>query len=192
MEKQMSKEVKFGKNIARVTVILENRIADLDGHLIESKDIIKTVKIEIVRDGEVVESNHHVGIKEDAGIYGKEMKAAGLDPNKKYSQVGRAITEGTEACENIRKAIKEMEEELAIEFEVKTESQKTEEKEIEIAKETVVAAEKEGIENLLSSSDLEVWREQYNDINNEGEEGYIPRRVSREEFNNAVKKLGLN
>ena len=189
MKKQTSNEVKFGKIIAKVTVTLENRIADLDGHVFETKDVVKTVEIEIVKDGKVIESDDYVGVKEDAGMYGEGMKAAGLDPNKKYSQVGRAITEGTEACDNIRKAIKEMEEELVLEFDVKTESQKMEEKEIKVAKKTIVTAGKEGIENLLSSNDLETWREQYNNINNEGGEGYIPKRVSKEAYSKAVKVL---
>ena len=189
MIKEMSREIKFGKGKAVVTVTLQNKSIESDWSNIESSDIEKKVKIEIVSNGKIITTQSHVTLIENNEVYGKYMDQQGMDLNKKYSRVGKIVTEGKEACENIRKAIKEMEEELALEFDVKTESQKMEEKEIAIAKKTIVTAEKEGIENLLSSNDLETWREQYNNINNEGGEGYIPKRVSKEAYSKAVKVL---
>lgn len=61
-------------------------------------------------------------------------------------------------------------------------------KELEEAKAVIARAEKEGIANLMTKAELEaeqkVSRKNYNDLYNEGGEGYIPpfSRVSRERY----------
>lgn len=62
------------------------------------------------------------------------------------------------------------------------------EKEIRIAKEVV--AEVTDPEKLMTRDQIKKWRISYNNINNEGGEGYIPHQISKEEYEDAVKLLG--
>ena len=181
----MSKEIKFGKGRAVVTITLQNKNIESDWGNIESNEIEKKVKIEIVSNGKVVTTQSHVTLIEDNELYSKYMTQQGMDLNKKYSRVGKIATEGKEAYNNIKNAIEEIEEELAQELEVKTEKEVKQEIKIEEAQEIVKKAEKEGIENLMTEKQLMSWIENCNNIHNEGGEGYIPARVSKEQYNRA-------
>ena len=99
------------------------------------------------------------------------------------------MTEGEEAYNAINAAIEEMEVEIAAEFGVKTEKEIEREEAIEEAKKIIALAEKEGIENLMSASEVKVWRRNYNQVNNEGGEGYIPIRISKEQYTKALEVI---
>jgi hypothetical protein len=187
MEKTLSKEVKFGKAKAVVTVKMFNPMANLDGDVFQSERVEKNVTIEIVVNGKVVEKAGHVTLIEDCDYHRETMIQNKMDLKKKYSRVGKTTTEGSEACENIKTTIAELEAELVAEFTVKTEKEMA----IEEAEVVIAQAQKEGIENLMTAAEIKVWKHRYNQVNNEGGEGYIPIKVSREEYERAVKVLGL-
>lgn len=189
---KLVKEIKFGKAVARVTVagfMDENR---LDG--IVTSESLKTIPtVEIIAGGKVVETGSFADVLEYNNMTDTLFKKAGLNPNKIYSKVGnRAITEGNVGQE-INDLIKEMKEEIATKLGEETEDKKKVQKEmedkIEIAKNIVKQAEKEGTENLMTTKELRDWRKRYNDMYNEGGEGYIPYRVSKESYENARKTL---
>lgn len=184
--KTLTKEIPFGKVIARVTVNAWIENTNLDG-FVTGSEILTSSKVEIVVNGKVAESGHFATVigfhKGTESFYAK----AKLDTTKKYTRVGdKAITLGEESGKAINKAIADMKEELENDFQVKSnetiKAEKEEIEEIALAKEVVELAEKEGIENLMSAADIKVWRKKYNDLNNEGGEGYIPTRISKEEY----------
>lgn len=193
MRKELVKEVKFGRAVARVTVtgfIKENM---MDGWIKTGEELIINEKIEIIVDGKVVQKGAFVKVIEYNFIHEKTFENLGLDKNKTYTKVGEAITEGEHVAKEINEAIKEMKEQIAEEFEMKTREQIEEEiekeEEVEEAKEIVRKAEKIGIKNLMTEVEYRQWRTNYNNIMNEGGEGYIPRRITKEDYEWAVNKL---
>jgi hypothetical protein len=184
MEKTLVREVPFGKAVARisVTIYTVNRMFD---DTYEVQDVKMKKKIEIVAGGKIATTDTVAVVAQDGDYFREEMIKRGLDLNKKYTKVGRAWTEGEETANEIKKAIAEMEEELKTEFGQKTEK----EEEIEEAQAVIAQAEKEGVENLMTAEELKVWRKNYNLVNNEGGEGYIPIRISKERYQNALDVL---
>jgi hypothetical protein len=184
------REIKFGKAIARVKVTGWMEAVTLDGQATGSQRVNVSKKVEIVANGKVVEYGYHADIIEYNDLSRTLFERAKLDKTKKYSRVSdKAITLGAEAAVEINAAIEEMTAEVEIELQGKSEAQKQLEQEIEEAKAIVEAAEKEGINNLLTAAQLDEWRKRYNDLWNEGGEGYIPPRVSREQYEQAVALL---
>jgi hypothetical protein len=187
MKKTLTREVKFGKGKAVITVKFENPTVNLDGDYVESHKVEKMTDIKIMSGSKVVATASHADLIQDNIVYKKYMEQHGMDLNKKYTRVGKMITEGAEVHENITQAIVEMEAELSQEFEVQTEQ----EKEIEEAQEIIESAEKEGVEKLRTESEIRNWRKAYNNIHNEGGEGYIPTKISKERYQRAKIVLGL-
>ncbi|MGJ9460142.1 hypothetical protein [Oceanobacillus sp. CF4.6] len=179
---KLVKEVPFGKAVARIAVeAFENEI-NLDGD-VTGTETITTTKIEIVANGKVVETARSASMIEFNELTDTLYHSRKLDVSKKYTKVGdRIFTQGHEIGIAINEAIAEMVNELTQEEEVEIE-------EIEIAKETVTLAEKEGTENLMTAAQLKKWRRNYNDLHNEGEEGYIPIRISKEAHREALELL---
>lgn len=186
--KTLVKEVVFGKGIARITSTMFQTEISLDGWKTGSFETHHTEKIEIVVNGKVVASGKVsiLNYNDNYRIY----NAANLDTTKKYTKVGdKAITEGDEAGKEIIKYLEEMEIELAREFGIKTEKEKEQEADRKEAQSIIAAAEKEGIDKLMTAAEIKKWRARYNNIHNEGGEGYIPRKTSREAYNWALSVL---
>lgn len=193
MRKELVKEVEFGRAVARITVIGYTKENMMDGWIKTGEELIINEKIEIVANGKVVESSSHAKAIECNFLYEGFFEKMGLDKNKNYTKVGEAITEGEHVAKEINAAIKEMKGQIAEEFEMKTREQIEEEiekeEEIAEAKEIVKKAEKIGIENLMTKEEYKRWVKSYNNIMNEGGEGYIPQRVTKEDYEWAVNKL---
>ncbi|MGG1249863.1 hypothetical protein [Brevibacillus agri] len=182
MIKSLVKEVAFGKATARITVTMFTDVKYLDG-IATSEEVVTTSKVEIVHNGSVVESGFFADVLEYNNITDSYFIRAKLDPTKKYTRVGdKAITVGAEAGELINASIKEMKAELAKEFNVETEEEKQHKEEVAYAQEVIALAEKQGVDTLLSSDEVKAWRKRYNDLYNEGGEGYIPVKVSKEQY----------
>ncbi len=185
MMKSLVREVPFGKATARVTVTMFTEIG-----VFLNENVIDTTKVEIVSNGKVVESGHFAKVLEFDNITDTFYEKANLDITKKYTRVGdKAITEGEEAGIAIKSAIKEMKAELSKEFNVETEVEKQQKDELAEAQAVVAQAEKEGIDKLMNDAQIKAWRKRYNDIYNEGGEGYIPVKISRESYQKALKVL---
>ena len=186
--KSLNKEVNFGKAIARVTVTAFVENVYLDGQVTGEK-IITTDKVEIVADGNVVEKGN-AKILEYNNLTSAIYEKNNLNTSKKYTNVGdKAITQGEKPGLEIKNAIEEMKKELATEFKVKTEKEINEEEVIKKAQKVVELAKQEGIKNLKSATEIKNWRKKYIAVNNEGGEGYVPIKVSREQYQQATKVL---
>ena len=190
--KSLVRELPFGKATAKVTVAMFTEKKYMDGIDIGIEEVITTRNIEIVLNGSVVASGHHVDVLEFNEITDTYYQSRKMDVTKKYTKVGdRALTVGEEAGVAIKNAMVEMETELSKEFGVETEAEKQQKEELEEAQAIVTQAKKEGIENLLTEIQLKEWRTKYNNIHNEGGEGYIPTRVSKEQYQHALNVIGV-
>lgn len=189
MKKTLVKEVPFGRGLARVTVAGFTNVKRLDGVEV-GEEVIITAKVEIVVNGNVVEKGNHANVLEYSRFTDTFFERAKLNPSKKYTKVGdKAITEGDQAGLAINEAIREMKEEIAAAFNTKTVEQVEKENEIAVAEYIIAKAEKEGVENLMTLAQLKAWKKRYNDFYNEGGEGYIPEKISREQYEQAVQTL---
>ncbi|MDR9852909.1 hypothetical protein RJP21_04745 [Paenibacillus sp. VCA1] len=187
---ELIREVPFGKATARITVSGWQEKENLDGIETGSISVHTSSKVEIVVGDRVVENGYFATVLEYNFLTDVYYEKAKLDPSKKYTRVGdKAITLGAETGEAINATIKEMKEEVAKEFGTETEEQKQHKEEVEIAKEIVELAEKEGVDRLMSASEVRDWRRHYNELNNEGGEGYIPTKISKEQYQRALETL---
>lgn len=190
MKKQLVKETAFGKAIARVTVTYFTTF-NTDFQMENSK-IEKLTKIAIVKpNGQIAleADDDFLRVVEDNDMTHTLMLKAGMDLSKKYTRVDKAFTPGTETYDRIKAIIEELNNQLAKECGIKTEAEESKEAEIKQAEAIVSAAEKEGIDKLMTATELKMWRKRYNDINNEGSEGYIPTRISKEDYAKALNIL---
>lgn len=185
---ELVKEVAFGKATARITV--KGTFSNETLHQFAAGgEVLITRKIEVIHNGKVVGESRHISPMEYNVIYDKTYEERGLDISKTYSQVeGVGICEGRETADTINALIKEMEEEITIALKGETE-QKEGFAIAESAKEIVKAAEQQGIENLKTKSEIKEWSKRYNEVVNEGGEGYIPQLVSKEQYEYALQVL---
>lgn len=173
-----------------------DRVAYADGDNINlGREPYTDLKIEIFVNG-----NHYATFSEfrmlkpgnrldadkiEKGIYGE----TNLVDNKKLQ-----LTE--EAAKNMARYIEEVKN-MAIEKTpeykeyINAEAKKEKEEAIKDANEIISLGDKE-IEthgSLMTMEEIQEWQKEYNDVVNEGGDGYIPRRISREEYEAAKKTL---
>ena len=127
------------------------------------------------------------------GLYVNDKKVAD-NTWFRYNQQNNHILIGgaTIGTPEMVAAIVEVYEEMkAIVETEKAKAPKTQEEKEEIKKAEQIIAEVErvGEENLLTDKEESVWIKQYNDIHNEGEQGYIPQRATKESYARAIKIL---
>jgi hypothetical protein len=186
--KTLTKETKFGKATAIITVTAFEETISLDGEVTGSK-VVMTTSVKVTHAGKTLDT------AEFANVSGYESNPKwfakmGLGKDQKISRVGdKAITMGAEAGEKINEMIEQMKQELAQEFNTKTEKQIQKEEEVQEAKAVVEQAKKEGISNLMTNAELKKWRESYNNLQNEGGEGYIPIKISKESYKKSLAVL---
>lgn len=188
-EMELVKEVKFGKAVARITVkgTFENETFH---QFVKDGEVIITQKIEIVANGKVIGEARHADAMENNEIYDYTYKKNNLDTRKTYTQIkGVGICEGRETADEINALIQDMKNEIETHY--KGEVEQVEETDlVENAKKIVEIAEQQGVEKLMTEKEINEWRKQYNEVVNEGGEGYIPRKVSKEQYRQALKTLG--
>jgi len=196
MKKELVREVKFGKAIARVTVESFTDAKLWDGIDMGTVEVITTEKIEIVVNGEIVASGNgaDVSVMRYNNLTDTFFEKAGFDPKEVYTVIkGIGSTKGEKSGNEINAAIKEMKEELATEFGVKTPEKIKEEKKVEVeqskAQEIVRLATKQGIENLKTDKEIKIYKENYKMVVNEGGEGFLPELISVEHYRRALKAL---
>jgi len=196
MRKELFREIAFGKSIARITVEASyiNQVAD---GIEYGKEFYIKSEVAIIKDGEVIENSRGLAEIMDYAGYKNFFERNGLAKDMVLSKVGKCQALGKEAAEAINEAIKEMREEIAIAFNEQTDAEKSaikkaaeQAEKIEYYEGVIASAEKEGVENLLTRAELEIWRKEYNDGMNEGGEGYIPTRISKEQYEEALSVIG--
>ena len=187
--KSVKWESKSGMAIeAKITVSknVNEVVAYADGHNVNlGSEIVETIEIAIYIDGKYHSKSNELPRVIEAGKYPakfvKEMKAAGaharvtdfVNCNEKvYAEIINAVEEAI----NEIKAIETTEAEKAVEAIENEEEAKAIEEEIEWAEK--VMKEAAGRIEILSSENEKAWRKSYNDLLNEGGEGYVPERVT--------------
>jgi len=196
MRKELVREVAFGKAIARITVegSYINQVAD---GIEYGKEMFIQSEVAIIKDGEVIETSRWSAEIMDFKGYKNFYERNNLDKDLLLSKVGKCQAMGKEAAEEINAAIKEMREEIAIAFNEQTDAEKTaikraaeQNEKIEYYEGVIASAKKEGVEKLMTREELKKWIKEYNDGMNEGGDGYIPIRVSKESYEEALSILG--
>lgn len=167
-----------------VTKEVIDNIVDADGNLVNlGKKAYENTTFTVYIDGTYKFKTTSLSLVDgNNSDFAKRVKAAGgvaflenlVLTEKNYQKVLNALNEANQEVVN------EEYENLVAE-----EVQKENEEIINEAKKIVKLAQKEGIENLLTEADLIIWRENYNNLHNEGVEGYIPYRVSKEAYTRA-------
>lgn len=195
MSKELVREIPFGGAIARITVSGSKRDEVIDGYILKEQKFNLFTDVDIIKDGKRVTTDSKASEKryeEDEYYYNRNN----LNKEDTFSVVGKAMTLGTETAIEINKAVREMRDEICLFFGEKTDAEREvirlANKDIEkrsLAKDIVKRAEQEGIDNLLTGKELQKWVKNYNNIVNEGGDGYIPTRVSKEQYEEAVKYL---
>lgn len=195
MRKELIRETMFGKSVARIKVSGAYVPRTLDGIEV-GEDFILTSEIFLLKDGKVIERTSGRAEIMDSKGYKNFFERNKLDKDMLLSKAGKYQAIGKEYAEEINNLIQEMRDEITVHFGEKTDAEnkvesdaKRRAEEIEEAEYIIYLAEKEGVNNLLSRKELAVWRKEYNDLQNEGGDGYIPPRVSKEEYGFAVKAL---
>lgn len=184
-----AKEVPFGRAVAKITVTMLEEKKYLDGIATGNVEVITTQTIQIILNGKKIEEDTHAKVLEFNQLTDKIYRTNKLDVTKNYSKVGnKAMTLGEEAANAINLAIEEMIAELT--KEIVTVTEKEQQDAIDNAKAVIEAAENEGIEKLMTDKQLVVWKKSYNNVVNEGYEGFIPIRISKEQYQKALQVLG--
>lgn len=169
MKNELVREIKISeKSIARVTIEMYTEKRYMDGIEMGEDVVIAKPVIEIVKEGKVILNSDYITTTNYKG--------------QECTRIGDSLLPDVEIYNNIKAAINEMEEEIK-----EVESIETEE--VEEAKAIVAQVEKEGIENLMTVEEIKVWRKRYNDLHNEGGEGYIPNKISKEQYNKAIEVI---
>lgn len=185
MMKSLVKEVPFGKGVARVEVSMFDYPDD--------KEVVTSSKVQVILNGKVIGTGYFAKVLEFDFTTDTYYARHNMDTSKKYTKVGdNALTLGEESGLLINSAIEEMKAELAKEFNVETQAEKKEndeKEEVAEAQAVITQAEAQGIQSLMSDAEIKSWKRSYNDLHNEGGEGYIPSRVSREQYETALKTL---
>lgn len=168
MKKEITRTIETGKAAIEITMIYYHETSDLDGYVKESKSIAKLAEAKLIVDGKVVATSSEgfiYAVDEQKGRFSN-----GYLPIAMINQ--------------ILEAIQEMHKELSKAFEVKTVEQEKTEEEIKEAKAIISDIENRETE-ILSDADEKIWRRNYNNINNEGGEGYTPNRATLEDIEKA-------
>lgn len=189
---ELIKEVKFGKVVAKITV--KGTFQNETFHqFVAGGEIFFSQKIEIVHNGKIVDEGNYAYSMENNEIYDRTYEKHNLDTRKSYTQIkgkkSALFCEGKETAEEINALIKSMEEEIETHYKGEVKQQEKIDF-MENAKKVVALAEQQGVEKLMSEKEISEWRKQYNAAVNEGGEGYIPRKVSKEQYHQALKTIG--
>lgn len=172
MKKQITKTIETGKATIEITMTYYNEMTDLDGYVKESKEIAKLVEAKLIANGKVIETTS------EGFIYPAEAGKG------RFGNIYITV----DTVNQILSVIAEMHIELSKAFEIKTLEQKQVEKEIEKAM-GIIAEYAVRETEILSEIDEEIWRKNYNNLNNEGGEGYIPSRATLEDIERAKSIL---
>ena len=169
----MKRTLEIGKATIEIEMNYSYRDANLDGHIVITKDIDKICNATLKAEGKVIQKSS------DNMIYL-------LD---EYTDRGRFgdIYIKAETVKEILKAIEEMHKELEKEFNDTSREDKNNKK-IEDAKEIILKSEKRQDE-ILSEKNEKIWRRNYNNLHNEGLEGYVPQRITIEDVARAKEIL---
>lgn len=128
------------------------------------------------------------------GIHLSELEDFGIDTSDSYaSRLGGGFTQLIELPkEIIDELVKYNKQEL--ERLAKVEKEDAQEEKIKWAKSQIKQAEvrKNNNSKLLSNKEELEWRKHYNNTANEGENGYVPTRVTVETYNLALEILEKN
>ena len=174
MKKLITRTIDLGKAKIEIEMTYYNRLQEFGNHL-ETKEILKSTEAKFYIEGNLkTKSSEEMiyAVDSEKGRFGDILLKAGT-------------------VNNILETIKEMHIELSKEFGIKTKSEIDAENEIIKANKIMSEIETRQTE-ILSDSEEKIWRKNYNNINNEGGEGYIPCRATLEDIERAKNILGID
>ena len=166
---ELTKTLQIRKATIVITISYDREILNLDGDKFEGKNINKLVKATLSMGGKLIETATEQFIRPinaEKGQFGSRNITASV------------VTE-------ILEAIKEMHREMSKSFEVVEIA--TSEAKVEKAK--AILNEVVGRTEILNDNEEQAWRTIYNDLNNEGGEGYVPSRATLEDVEWANKLI---
>jgi hypothetical protein len=170
---ELKRTLKIRKASFEITVSHNYNEVDLDGHVRQTKEVVRLGHVKLYVDGKLVHES-------DEGFI------CLTDGKARFGNAYIAEADGAVIIEALNEMHAELDKELAEESnEEDTEAELVEEAERIMAE---VATRKTGI---LTEAEENVWRRNYNNINNEGKEGYVPQRATAEDEAWAKKTLGL-
>lgn len=164
MKKQITRIIETGKATIEVTMTYYHEMSDLDGYVKESKEIAKIAKAKLIANGNIVAESS------EEFIYTVDIEKG------RFGNI--YITAATVG--QILELLEEMHAELDKEFEIKTLTESTIKAEKEWANKVMTEIETR-VTEILSAEDEAKWQINYNNIYNEGGEGYIPQRATLED-----------
>ena len=169
---KLERTLEIGSVTVKITMDYEYETINSDGNIFTTKNIIKLVHADLYSNGELKLSTT------EGFIYISDDKV-------RFGNVYITLSTG----EKIIDAIQEMHEEMAVAFNAPAEegitaSEMTNEEAQEILEEV-----KTRKTEILSRANENKWRVTYNNINNEGGEGYVPNRATLEDVEKAKQIL---
>ena len=169
MRKEIKRTIQTGKATVEITMVYYN-VRQQFGNMLETSEIGKMVDVKLFVNEKLVEIARETGIRL-------------VDSEK--AQFGNILLPAQRVID-IMSAIEEMHAEMSKEFAIATPSENVIQ-ESEVAKAELVEAAKAIIieietrkTEILSDADEKLWRTNYNNVNNEGGEGYVPRMATVE------------
>ena len=155
---------------------LVNEIIDADGYKIETGKQIKTedANLEFWLNGKKIDSCWNTAFWKVIDIPGTDYKRPWA-----FKILAMSAKRAELVDTFLKSVIADGEAEEVKEAEV-AETIKIEAEKIEAAKKVIAQAEAQS--TIPTDAEYRAWRKQYNDINNEGGEGYIPTRITKERY----------
>jgi len=203
MEKSFSKSLERKVAYGTATVSIKVHIykfatKNWEGYELSDDEIHESVKYTLISDeGKKIEESPYLQLLEYNFINDKTFDHYDVSPEEKMVRLGNSYSVGEEKYDTIMQAVKEMKDEINKELGLKTEAEKVEDARLKKEKEDcdwaqriIKEAETEGIDKLMTVEQIQKWRISYNNMMNEGGEGYIPERTSQEEYQRALEILG--
>lgn len=173
---KLERTLETGKATIKIKMDYSYNVSDMDGHLKTTKEIVKLVELELWSNGNLVQKTT------EGFVYLTDGKT-------RFGSI--YITEATGL--EIVKTLEEMHSELSANFneitpkeEMENLKETTRDLEIKEAKK-IMEEVKIRKTTILSVSDEKKWKINYNNINNEGGEGYMPQRATLEDVEMAKK-----
>ena len=166
---------------ASCAITMQSRTADLDGHIITlDKEPSTDANLELWVDEKKIDSCWDINFWRIIEAQKGFKKIWGLPVGMTDEQA--SITEAF-----LNEVIESGKTETVIEYETaKADAEKAKEK---AEAQKIIDAAAKYTTPIMTNAEYKVWAKRYNDVNNEGGEGYIPDRITVEQLERANKIL---
>ena len=174
-------------NIVKLTASYEekmvNEILNADGQVIVSKNLVNEVKANLAAtlDGKLIDNCWDVSLWNVVDAKGMPFKKI-----EGISTIGMTAEQGKLVQEFLKSVIESGKSEEVTKHETEVMENEKAEK-IKDAKEIITKAEKQT--SIPTVAEYKVWARNYNNLHNEGGDGYVPKLITKEEYEYAKSIL---